>query len=83
MAEDVTARVIELMGLAFNTSMEGVTPETTLKSIGGSNSIKSLGLASLLEDEYDIVISMRETSDARVVGDFITLVEDKVAAKNA
>lgn len=83
MADDMTARVIELMGIAFDIPTEGVTPETTLKSIGGTNSIKKLGLSSLLEDEYDIEISMPETSDTQVVGDFIKLVEDKVAAKDA
>jgi acyl carrier protein len=77
MSAPIEQTVFDYAAKAYMVEPEKIAMETTIKEIGG-NSIKTIGFKSMLEEQYDIVITLDESSACKTMGDFVKLIEAKV-----
>jgi acyl carrier protein len=74
---DIESSILTLVGKTLNRDANTLTLETTMKSLSMS-SIRILGLCSVLEEEYNIQITMAEASKAKTIEDFAKLISSKL-----
>jgi acyl carrier protein len=76
MSSSIEQTVFDYAAKAYRAEPKTITMETIIKEIGG-NSIKTIGFKSMLEETFDINITLSESSACDTVGDFAKLVESK------
>lgn len=71
--------VLKFASKTYQQDLSTLSEDTVLREIG-ANSIKTIGFKTLLEETYDITITIPESGSCKTLGDFVELVTKKVEA---
>ncbi len=69
-------RIMELVAMSYNVPAESVNPDTKFADLP-IDSVHKVGVISLLEDEYDISLSIRKLDGFVTVGELIDWVKEE------
>ncbi len=70
-------KVIEIVAMSYNVPKTSVTESTVIATDLPTGSVHKIGIISLLEDEYDVSLSIRELDELVTVGDLINWVTER------
>lgn len=72
---DIENKVLECVSITFRKSMEEISIDTNFKADLGGASILMVGLASLIENELDVLIPLPTVATCQTVKDLVDKVE--------
>ncbi len=68
-------KVLECVAITFHKSVEELSVETNFKADLGGASILMVGLASLIENELDVLVPLPTVATCKIVKDLVDKVE--------
>ncbi|MBE6018192.1 MAG: acyl carrier protein [Lachnospiraceae bacterium] len=76
--QELEAKMIELVAIAFKKDAADITMETSFKNDLGGASVQMVALVSEIENELDAVIMLADASQCATVGELTDLVEEEL-----
>ncbi len=76
--QELEAKMIELVAIAFKANAEDITMETSFKDDLGGASVQMVALVSEIENELDAVVMLADASTCETVGELTDLVEEEL-----
>lgn len=76
--KELEEKVIELVAMAYGKNAEDLTVESSFKDDLKGASIQMVGLVSELENELDVMVSLKDASACATIGDLVDKVEEEL-----
>ncbi len=75
--KELEQKIIELAAVAYRKKIEDLTPDSKFQDLS-SSSLLMAGLVSLIEDDYDVVMSMPEAGACKTISELTDLVASRM-----
>lgn len=76
--KELESKVLECISMTFKRPVESLSVDTDFKADLGGASILMVGLASLLENELDVLIPLPIVASCKTVKDLVDKVEEEL-----
>lgn len=76
--KELEEKVIELVAMAYGKSVEDLTVESSFKDDLKGASIQMVGLVSELENQLDVMVSLKDASACATIKDLVDKVEEEL-----
>ena len=76
--EDIERAVVDAAARTYGKDAAALSRDTSIRGELGARSLQLVGMISLINDEFDVMVGNREAMAAATLGDIVDLVAEQV-----